>query len=245
MIPASISACQAVITVSEFSANEIIHFFPSQKRKIFITVEGIKPTLLKPYEKNHSQLPYKHYFLCVSTFGKHKNLHTLVKAFSLLPISLNYLSLVFVGAARTPDALAYQNRLRAQIVEAGLQERIFFTDHVSDSELKSLYHGSEALVIPSVYEGFGLPIIEAQSCGCPVLCSNIASLPQIAGSGAITFDPNSAESLKDAFIKLIFTKGLKDELRILGKANITRFSWEITSAQLMEVVKLVIEEKAS
>jgi len=244
-IPLTIRFSKAIVTVSQFSRSEIICFFPEANEKVFVTVEGVKPSLLHASDIDEPLLGLesKGYFLCVATFGKHKNLNALLRAFALIHKSYPNIKLVLVGGARTPEAQQNKKTLTELAFKEGVLDDVIFTGHVSDDQLAWLYQNAIALVLTSFYEGFGLPIIEAQHFGCPVLCSNVASMPEIGGLGALTFDPFSIESIKDAMAKVLNQPGLTDDLRNRGYSNVARFSWEEAARQLLEVVEWVAPSK--
>src|SRR5690606_5699850 len=121
MIPLSVRRSASVVTVSNFSANEIRSYFPRASSKLFTTVEGIRPALQQTAVSRAANTPVAgKYLLCVATFGKHKNIHTLVDAFADLPPKYSDLALVLVGAARTPDALEH----RAKVEEAAIRKKV-------------------------------------------------------------------------------------------------------------------------
>jgi len=238
MIPASIRHSKAVVTVSRFSAQEITTFYPKSAGKIFTTVEGVRPSLLKnnsDKDLTDNWVGIK-YLLSVATFGKHKNLLLLLKAFSMLPEDLMNLSLILVGAARTPEALQYQAELRRFIDQAGLAEKIKFAGHISDAEMAVMYRHALACILPSLYEGFGLPIIEAQTLGCPVICSDTASLPEVAGGAALLFDPSSPESLRDRIIEVARDPARRHKMVLAGFENASKYTWEKAAFQLVEAI---------
>jgi len=241
MIPLSIWRSSSVVTVSQFSAKEIGTYHPSARKKIFITVEGIRSSLALVRESvKCDKLPPSPFLLCVATFGKHKNLHTLLEAFSILLNDYPNTSFIIVGAAHTPDARKHESDLRKLSKELGIEQKIKFAGHLSDEELAFTYKHAIALVLPSLYEGFGLPIIEAQSFGCPVICSNRASLPEIAGHAAITFDPTSVLSIRDSMTTVLEQSELREKLRHDGHKNVSRFSWDKAANQLMEAIEFAV-----
>lgn len=243
MIPASIRRSVCVATVSQFSAEEIVTFYPSAKDKLFVTTEGIRPSLARLQSTEATRgLGPQSFLLCVAAFGKHKNMYMLLRAFATLPADCSDLSLVFVGAARTPDSREYQASLKKLIAQLGLSSRVVLTGHVPDAELASLYRNAVALVLPSLYEGFGLPVIEAQYFGCPVLCSSAASLPEIAGPAAIIFDPTSIQSIRDAILTLVNQPQVREQIRQAGYENTSRFSWEKAAVQLIAAVEFAVQQ---
>lgn len=238
MIPASLRRSASIVTVSRFSADEIAKFYPSVRSKLFVTVEGIRSSLASISSPNPARFSdFNDYLVCIATFGRHKNLHMLVRAMAALPDRYANTGLALIGAARTPEAKTYQAELHSLVDELGLSRRVVFCQHVAEEDLVNLYRGAVALITPSLYEGFGLPVIEAQYHGCPVLCSNAASLPEIAGPAAITFDPSSVTSIRDAIVELLESPSKSGELRRLGYENVKRFSWEAAAQQLRAAIE--------
>lgn len=240
MIPVSIARSRAVVTVSNFSKSEIKKSFPEAVPRLFMTVEGVRPSLLAHKDSCLTEPPLKlqgPYFLCVSSYGPHKNVRALVEAFALISRRHSNLSLVLVGSAKTPDASDYKSSIDKVVMKAGLWEKVKYIGYVSDDILAWLYKNASALVLPSLYEGFGLPIIEAQSFGCPVACSNVASMPEVAGKGAATFDPLSVDSIAKALVEIITQPELKRYLQQAGYENVKRFSWEQAAKDLWKAIE--------
>ena len=127
----------------------------------------------------------------------------------------------------------------------GLEDRVKFlppkggrVGYVADEKLPTLYSGAQALVFPSLFEGFGLPILEAQACGCPVLTSNISSMPEVAGKGAIYVDPYDLKGIKYAMVKLQ-EKDYRLQLIKKGFENVKRFSWEKCARETLKVLESI------
>jgi glycosyltransferase involved in cell wall biosynthesis len=243
MIPFSILCSAAIATVSHFSAEEIATFYPRAKPRLFVTVEGVRPSLMAVKiggnnEVHDYSVPY---LLCVTSYGKHKNLDSMMRALATLPKEAYDVRLVLVGAARTLDAIKYRAGLEALIDELGLAKRVEFANYVSDEELAGLYRNALGLILPSLYEGFGLPVIEAHRFGCPVLCSNMASLPEIAGDGALLFDPTSVESIAQAVMTLLDSRTLRQQLAENGYKNAERFSWEKAASELKAAIDFTVK----
>ncbi|MDH5647869.1 MAG: glycosyltransferase family 4 protein [Candidatus Heimdallarchaeota archaeon] len=240
-IPLTILVSRSIITVSEFSKKEIVSAFPLALKKTYVCVEGVKPSMVLAQGKFSKRIINEKYVLCVATFGKHKNIINLVDAFSRLNSGLSKIQLVLVGAARTPDAREYRLKIKLLIQLKNLNSKVVFLDHVSDFDLANLYHNAECLVLPSLYEGFGLPIIEAQYNNCPVICSSEASLPEIAGNSALYFNPKSADSIKNALENILFDSHLRAQLQSLGWDNIKQFTWAKAAEQVLYAIDKSLE----
>jgi alpha-1,3-rhamnosyl/mannosyltransferase len=122
-----------------------------------------------------------------------------------------------------------------------LQERVVCTGYVDEETLACLYSGAAAVVYPSWYEGFGLPVLEAMACGCPVICSNTSSLPEVAGDAAIFVGPEDAEGLAHALDTVLDDSALRQSLVQRGLMRAAEFSWENTAARTLEVFANVLE----
>jgi alpha-1,3-rhamnosyl/mannosyltransferase len=125
-----------------------------------------------------------------------------------------------------------------------LRERVVCTGYVDEEALACLYSGAAAFVYPSWYEGFGLPVLEAMACGCPVICSNTSSLPEVAGDAAILIDPRDVEGLANALDTVLDDSALQQSLAQLGLKKAAEFSWENTALRTLEVFANVVESRA-
>jgi glycosyltransferase involved in cell wall biosynthesis len=160
--------------------------------------------------------------LCVAQKRPYKNLGRLIRA---LPELDRDVVLVLPGAAT-----AYEAELRALALELGVQGRVRFPDWLSDEELGELYRLSDAFVLPSLIEGFGIPVLEAMAHGVPVACSNVSALPEVAGEAALLFDPERQAEITGAIRRLLDDPALAARLRARGRERLERFTWERTGA---------------
>jgi alpha-1,3-rhamnosyl/mannosyltransferase len=119
----------------------------------------------------------------------------------------------------------------------GLEKRIILTGYVDEPTLACLYSGASAFVYPSLYEGFGLPVLEAMACGCPVVCSNRASLPEVAGDAAIQIDPHDPEALAHSLEKVLHDSDLRNRLITAGLQRARLFSWKKTASETLDIFK--------
>jgi alpha-1,3-rhamnosyl/mannosyltransferase len=150
------------------------------------------------------------------------------------------ISLVLVGWEGWGDK-SWMETIR----HAGLQKRIVFTGYVDDEILACLYSGATAFVYPSLYEGFGLPILEAMACGCPVICSNTASMPEVAGDAAALIDPCNPEELAFAIEALTGDREMRLEQIQKGLCRAAEFSWRRTADMTVNIYKKVVERTAN
>jgi len=222
-----------IITVSNFSKKELINLYKINKEKILVT-HGAVPELqetneafdLMTLEKFNICKPY---FFCVGSNRPRKNIIGVMKAFRLFleKTKLNYL-LVITGKIdkRFLD-------LTGEIKKNGMKDSVILTDFVGSKEKVSLYKKSKALLFPSFYEGFGLPILEAQSLGVPVLTSNVSAMPEVAGKSALFVDPYDTEDIMRGMEKIVFDETLRKELIQKGYENLKRFSWKKSAKKLI------------
>ncbi len=131
------------------------------------------------------------------------------------------------------------HELFTQVSRLGLAGRVVFTGYVDEDDLPALYGGALALVYPSLYEGFGMPVLEAQSCGVPVMTSNNSSLPEIAGDSALLVDPHDVDAIAAAMHRILTDEGLRQELIRRGFDNVQRFSWEKCARETLAVLEEV------
>ena len=179
------------------------------------------------------------YVLYLGINKPHKNLARLVEAWALIRkqgarSSEQDTTLVLGGREdpRYPQA-------RQRVEEMGLEEKVQFLGDVAEADLPPLYSGAAAFVFASLYEGFGLPVLEAMACGVPVACSNTSSLPEIVGDAALTFDPTNVEAIAGAMSRLLDDAELRAELRQLGLKRARHFTWTETARRTLEVYRTV------
>jgi glycosyltransferase involved in cell wall biosynthesis len=180
------------------------------------------------------------YLLYVGTLHPRKNLVRLVQAFSA------FTKAMAAGPAK-PKAepqlvLAGQKgwlyeEILNQVRKLDLVDRVVFTGYVPDADLPAVLSGAVAFVFPSLYEGFGLPVLEAMACGTPVICSNVSSLPEVAGEAALQVDPLDVEALAEAIHWVISDAGLRATLVERGYEQVQRFSWQRCASQVLQVLE--------
>ena len=223
-----------IICVSHFSARELIRLTRIPEEKIQVIYNGVDNSWFHVTPKGN---PYdKPYLLFVGNVKPHKNLSALLKAFSMLKDKIDH-DLVVVGKREgflTPD-----NNLENAINNYNLHERVHFTGYIEDDLLKQYYVFADALVFTSLYEGFGLPPLEAMASGIPVITSNISSLPEIAGDAAILINPLSVDEIADALIRVIEDNELRLTLVAKGIERAKRFSWEDTAYKTLKLFSKV------
>jgi glycosyltransferase involved in cell wall biosynthesis len=229
---ASLKRADFIAADSEATAKDIIAFHPDAAFRTHVVYPGL--TVL-PRPGGRSLVPVdghgnqERYALFVGTLEPRKNLERLLRAFaSVAPSVVLNMKLVIAGG----QGWRLSN-LSALITQHGLQDRAILTGYVSDAELAQLYASAEFLVMPSLYEGFGFPIIEAQSFGVPVITSNVSSMPEVAGKGALFVEPENVSTIASAITRLRTDQTLRERLSKESLINADRFSWQKAAAQFI------------
>jgi len=179
------------------------------------------------------------YILSVATFHPRKNLHTLIRSFARLVVSekINDLSLVLTGALGQGDGKIFQE---IEDTPSEIRDRIIITGYVDDADLSPLYTGALAFVYPSIYEGFGLPPLEAMQCGAPVITSNTSSLPEVVGDAGIMVEPDDAAGLSGAIYKICSSESLRENMSRRSRERAKLFSGEKCVDQTVAAYKKAI-----
>lgn len=215
-IKQKLTQAERVFTVSEFSKQDILRWCPRlNPEKLIVTGNGCSAAFTPEGEK---YLPGYRYFLYVGNRKQHKNIPGLLQAFAEVSKALPEVKLLMTGVN--------DSEIGKPLMQYQLEQQVLFIDSPSDEALASYYRGCEALVMPSLYEGFGVPVIEAQACGVPVITSNVTSLPEVAGEGAILVSPTDSTALAQAMQMVFVNSALKAELRVKGLENVKRYTWE-------------------
>jgi glycosyltransferase involved in cell wall biosynthesis len=229
LLPSSLRRSAAILTLSSHSRDEIRYFYPGLRVPVHV-VPAAPSQVFRPLNPLVvstilSRLQVRRPFLlAVGSVQPRKNLARLVEAFAEVRRDHPALHLVLVGPRGFRAAA-----LQETIVARGLADAVQLLGYVSDDELAALYNGAIALVYPSVYEGFGLPVVEAMACGRPVIAANTSSLPEVAGEAALLVDPFDVSALRDAMQRLVANPQEANELAARGLARVTQFSWERTA----------------
>ena len=244
MINTAAKKSARIITVSGFSKQEILKYTTTEESKIKIIYCGLNPDDFKDnYNGDYTLIKYKfnlpdNFFLFVSNVKPHKNLYNLLIAFREMLEKNEKYKFVIVGE--------YKNLITAdkdvfKLIDSSekLKRNTVFTGYISKKELHALYRLAYALAFPSLYEGFGIPPIEAMICGCPVLASHNASIPEACNDAALYFDPNDANDIKEKLELFISDYNLRNSLIIKGLENIKKFSWENFAENLKNVLNEV------
>lgn len=241
-IPAFARVSRLVLTVSEFTKNDLIsslHLAPDKVKVIYAAAAShFKPT---SYEEQiwlrQKYCAGEMYFVFVGAIQPRKNLVTILQAFDAFKeYTQSEVKLIIVGrrawnaksTLRTYQAMAYKTD-------------VIFTGQVSDEEVRKFYGGALAVVAASVFEGFGLPIIEAQKCDCPVITANTGSMPEVAANSALLVNPLSADEICAAMVQLYHYPEKREFLIKKGRLNYQRYSWSRTAELVYESIQEAVQ----
>lgn len=232
-----------VITFSEFSRSTMVERYGIPPEKIHVIPHGVGDEFLLPPDdvalkdvKAKYALPHDYAFYPANTWP-HKNHTTLLKALDLLQKKHGLqLPCIFTGVERG----GHQGFLKA-VEELDLTRQVRLLGYVEKRDMPLLYRGARLLIFPSLFEGFGLPLLEAMASECPVVCSNAASIPEVVGDAALLLDPRDPEVIADAIHQALTDEDLRHRLIRAGRERCRHFSWERTARETLKV----LEEAAS
>jgi glycosyltransferase involved in cell wall biosynthesis len=227
-IPLIINGSHAVLTVSNFSRSEISKAYRFPLDKIHVIYNSVSNNFEKD-NANASDYPAgrERYFLAVSSANYHKNFDRMLQAF-LLSKAINM--------GFTIKIIGSNNKNFNSLSTNFISDKIQYLGRVTDSELYEIYSQAYSFIFPSLYEGFGIPPLEAQACDCPVIASNAASIPEVLGNSVIYFSPFDIDEMKERINDLVENSDIGKELVIKGRCNITRFSWDQSAEKLSSLL---------
>ena len=236
-------ACQVanrIHAISKQTKRDLVEFFEIPEEKIQVIYQSINPIFFRKADQSQKQqirkkyqLPQK-FLMTVGTVEERKNLMALVEGM----LSANiYIPLVVVG--KPTD---YQLKVQKLIEHDFNRLQVFFFSSIEDAELAVLYQMAKVMIYPSIFEGFGLPVAEAQASGCPVVTSNTSSLPEAGGDAALYIDPQKPEEIGQAIRQLLDNSVLRKSLIAKGKINAQRFTQEKYSRQLKQLYNSILND---
>jgi len=242
LIP-SMKRADRIITDSDFSKSEIIKYYPEFQDKIRVVYCGVNTEKFHPVtdfekiakvrEKYH--IPEK-YFLYLGTIEPRKNLERLIQAYSAFVKEYdNPASLVLAGG----KGWMYEG-IFEKVQSLQLQNHVIFTQYIDEADLCALMSGAMAFTFPSLYEGFGMPPLEAMSCGTPVLVSSSASLPEVVGESAVIVKADSVQSIQEGLHQMHDNSHLRERLHHEGLERAKKFSWEHSANELYKVYQEIL-----
>ncbi|MCX8038151.1 MAG: glycosyltransferase family 4 protein [Candidatus Sumerlaeia bacterium] len=239
--PRAVRRAKYVHTVSEATRRDIARVFPRYADRAIVVHPGItaeplmecSPELLEHIRRRFG-LPDR-YILYIGSTRPNKNLPTMIRAYALALHDCPALQNTSLVLVVSPDRFfAECSRL---IRGLKLSERVQIYRSITEEEKKAFYHGSQALYLVTKFEGFGLPLLEAQACGVPVLAANHAALPEIGGDSALFVNPDDVRAVADGLVRILTDEPLRQSLIEKGRKNLNRFRWEKTIQTMLQIYK--------
>lgn len=242
-IPEIISNSSGILTVSQYSKEDILRYFPIDPDKIFVTPLAaneifmpLNKDLCKRFVLNKYNIKCP-FILYVGGFSDRKNVDMLIKAFTKVYKDLNENhKLIILGSYKDSS-----QKLVKLVENLGMSDNIIFVGFIPNEDLPIFYNACESFVYPSLYEGFGLPPLEAMSCKTPVISSNLTSIPEVVADCGLLIDPRKLDSLRDALGTLLNDNDLKETLSIKGYLHSKNYSWKNTAKKTLDAYEKIYE----
>jgi glycosyltransferase involved in cell wall biosynthesis len=237
-IRSSVRRVGRILAVSQHSADDTIRVDPAARSRIRVTHLGVDP-VFAPLPEGEALTRTRHlvreglrFFLVLGGGYPNKNHTAALLAFARAFTTADDVHLVIIQRERT-----FPQELERALRETGLLSRVHVRSKVGLAALVGLYGRAEALIFPSLYEGFGLPVLEAMACGCPVIASTLTSVPEVAGDAALLCDPRDLGAMTEALRRISRDEPLRRDLAIRGRARAALFRWEDTARRTLEVYR--------
>ncbi|NDJ85676.1 MAG: glycosyltransferase family 4 protein [Chloroflexi bacterium] len=244
-LPRVLPRLDAVITVSEASKNDIAQHLRVPPRRIHNASEGVT-NIYRPADASHLEQVRAHYelpqryILYVGSIEARKNLSRVLEAFASLKQSGVSHDLVIVGPQKWKYGAILETLQRLK-----LENSVLFTGYVPETDLPIIYSGADVFVFPSLYEGFGLPVLEAMACGTAVVTSNTSSLPEVIGDAGLQVDPYSVDEIASAILRLLGDAALRHRLQQKAIERAAGFTWERTAETTIDIYRQVMHQPPS
>ncbi len=239
----SLRTAQAIVSTSRSTAQDLQQFYGVPPERL-VVIPGAadahfipQPAFTIATLRAKYHLPER-YALYLGSNKPHKNLVRLVESWAHVSAQAPEVKLVIAGHW---DPRYEQAKERAKALQ--LEEKVLFAGPIADADLPALYSGAEVFIFPSLYEGFGLPVLEAMACGVPVICSNTSSLPEVAGDAALMVDPTDVPALSQAIARVLADAGLRQHLREKGLARAAMFSWHRAAQEMLVLYHRLAERR--
>jgi glycosyltransferase involved in cell wall biosynthesis len=235
-LPILLQNAHRVVCVSENTKKDVVNYYGVKNKPIYVIREGLNRQRFYPRERGvvRKQYGFEEYLFYVGDMRPYKNLDRSLEAFA----RLNQRDLRFVVVGKKDPR--FYPKLQRKVDQLSLRERVVFMGYVSGEDLPSLYSEAMALVFPSLYEGFGLPPLEAMACGCPVVTSNAASLPEVCGEAAHYVDPHSVDSIAQGIYQVMSDRNLRNTLTHKGLERAKLFSWEKAAKEVLDIFEEIL-----
>jgi glycosyltransferase involved in cell wall biosynthesis len=234
-----------IITISDNTKNDLIQHLKISPEKIQTIYLGVDENFTIPTKTESDLIKQKYslpesYILYLGSEQPRKNFPFLLKSFYKLKKAHDLPKLKLLKVGRPQIGLVQHNEIIKLIKELNIENEVIFIDHIPDKDLTAVYNAASVFVYPSLYEGFGLPPLEAMSCGCPVITSNTSSLPEVVGNAGIMVDPNDVDLLCDKMYQILSNDSLGEELRKKGLNRAKLFNWDKTASETLRIYEEII-----
>jgi len=245
----ALAQARTVLTVSESARRQVVDAFGIDPGRIVVTGEGFseefrpidEPEVLRQTRRQYGIPETVPVVLFVGGLSPHKNLDGLIRALAKIrDAGVTEWAMVIVGDTERESFHTCYRELVEQCRAAGLENKVIFTGFISDGDLVRLYNTATLLVLPSFSEGFGLPVVEAMACGLPVAASNQGSLPEVAGSAALYFDPHETDSIAATITTLLSDAELRTQLEAQGRQQAHRHTWRAAANKVLGALEAAV-----
>jgi glycosyltransferase involved in cell wall biosynthesis len=234
---ASTVRANKIIAISHHSKIDILKNFKTPEDKveiIHLSVDGSYRPLMNNLKQVKNKYGIgKNYILYFGNFNPHKNVRTLLKAYSGLPREIKSQYQLVLGGRKDSHCVELENCAR----QLGIENNVIFTGFIFEEDLPTIYSAASLFIFPSLYEGFGLPPLEAMACGTPVIVSNTTSLPEVVGDAGILLDPENVQKFTDAILTVLSDNELKDKLREKGLSRAKKFTVHKTASNILNLLE--------
>lgn len=247
LVSAAARKANAIITVSETSKKDIVRVLGVPTDRVHVIYNAVDHNLRQICDEaalegvRDARGITGDFLLYFGGFDERKNVERIIRAFHAARPRLHHpCQLVLAGSLNLVGEHPLYPDPRPLIARLGLEEQVIVTGRIPEEEKALLYSAATAFVFPSLYEGFGIPVLEAMACGAPTITSNDSSLPEVAGDAALLVDPTSVDAIAEAMVRLVGDAGLREQLRRKGFQRVSQFSWEESALKTVEVYRQVI-----
>ena len=243
-VPRSVRRAEVILADSESTRQDLIELLHVPGERLFVVYPGVEARFASGVAESAIEATLgrygarRPYILGLGTLQPRKNFCRLIRAFDLLRRQHHVPHNLVIGGGK---GWLYEE-IYATVRELGLQKAVLLPGFVADEDLPALYSAADLFAFPSLYEGFGLPVLEAMGCGTPVVTSSVSSLPEVAGDAALLIPPEDVEALADALWRLINDSALRNDLRSRGFQQVSRFTWKRAAESLLDIYTRIGQE---
>ncbi len=245
VIPRSIKRASAIITVSENTKRDLLSYFPTSEKKVTTILEGVEGNFKPVIDKEIlEKIKIKHglpdrFILYLGSIKPYKNLHGVLESFSRLIETGSYNDIKLVIGGLKHFSL---DKIYAEMDRLKIKDKVLHVGFIAEEDLPTVYSLADVFLFPSIWEGFGLPALEAMACGVPVITSNTSSLPEVVGDAGIKVNPYDITEIAYNLKRLLTDTGLRNTLSQKGIERAKTFTWEKAARRTLEVIEQTYKE---